>query len=507
MPDARKTGLRNACLAAALGCGLFASPHQGGAAPDWDLVDLRSQLTELSRELRTNEDLRSQSVTEIVADLGIRELASLSPPPRRAAIADEPAVFAWTDERHALSAMAQIYGGSNNRKVLEAGRPDDYEALEITSGVLTLAQLRDRLAARHLGRETDTGHDVLRVPLVIGPDARLFLGEGEILKLSNDDGAYIVSFGRIEVVGGEISASRKMDEATEEFAPFVVSVGSGTVMVSGATFRNLGFGFTAKFAGFSILSHPSMLPNRRNVVENSRFDNLVTLVTSGVRHVEVRGNRFFDMRRNPILISRSPNAVVEGNLFSGDSPTNAIRVANGSGDSRLSHNIVLEGSRAGLLVSSGSDNVIVANNVIWRRDGGGVKLFNVRCGRIEDNLILDDRQKGIEVRSSVASHVSGNRIIGNANAAVWVSANRPDNVTYLIGNLIRENGSGLSTASGGNVAMQDNDLSNQFPRFLDGDVTHHFRAIVADMTGRTPLLLSARGVEPIDGLRTGACNS
>lgn len=483
---------------------LFAAA--ASASPDWQLVELRSRLSALSDALRPDTPMRDRDVPGLVGDLGIPELGRLKTPPLVTGEAGDPAELSWTDKRIALAAMTQIYGGGNNAYVIEAGRKDDTEALEITSGVLTLDQLRKRLTPRHLGLDMATGTDILRVPLVIGREAVLHIGPEEKLLLSQEDGAFLVNFGRLEVYGGEISGTPAKPEAREVYSPFIVSVGSGTVHISGAVFRRLGFGYTAKFAGFSILSHPTMQPNERNIIQNSRFDDLVTVALVGVRHVEIKGNRFYDMRRNPLLISQSRDSVVEANLFSGASPTNAVRISNGSDDSRLVRNVVLEGSRAGLLVSSGSDNVVVAENLIWRRNGGGVKLQDVRCGQVERNLIIDDRQKGIEVRNSPEAFLSTNRIIGNANAGIWISSQPTDNVTYVLDNLIRENGSGVSTAVAGRIAMAGNDLSNQFPRFLDGDVTLQFRAIVADMKGESPIYLQSGGVQPAGRLTPAECD-
>lgn len=492
-----------AAVALGVGLGFFAAPVY--SSPDWQLVELRAQLSDLTAALRKDSLQREKSVPELIGGLDIPELDGLEMPPPAQAADHAPVTMGWIDKRHALSALTQVYGGQDNRDVMEAGRKGDTEAIEIQSGLVTLDMLRQRLTARHLGRDIASGAEVLRVPLVIGREATLRLDQDEILLLGQEDGAFIVNFGRLEVIGGEISSDLAHDETAEDFSPFIATVGSGTVHLSGATFRRLGFGYTAKFAGFSIMAHPTMLPDGRNLIETSRFDDLVTVSLVGVRHVEVRGNRFFDMRRNPLLVSRSPDAIIEGNLFSGETPTNAVRVANGSSNSRLVRNVVLEGARAGLLVTSGSDGVLVSRNLIWRRNGGGVKLFNVRCGVVEMNVILDDRQKGVEIRSSADALLRQNRIIGNQNAGVWVSANPPDAMTYVVGNLLRENGSGLSTASAGNIALGGNDLSNQFPRFLDGDITYQFRAVIDDLRGENPILLDSGGFRATHQLSPEDC--
>ena len=450
--------------------------------------------------------MRTWTVPELIEDIELPEIEGVQSQPSPEIGEYRQVKLRWTDKRLALAALSQPYGTQDNRRIMQAGRPDDTEALEVVEGVLTLSDLKRRLAARHLGYDVETGADVLRVPLVVGKDATLRLTKDDVLLLSREDGAFVVNFGRLEIISGEIAATSRFEGETREFAPFVATVGSGTVRLSDATLRDLGFGFTAKYAGFSILAHTTMQPGDRNFIDNSRFDGLVAVALVGVKHAEVRGNRFFDMRRNPLLVSQSPNAVVEGNLFSGNTPTNAVRVANGSSDTRLIRNIVLEGARAGLLVSSGSDGVLVSGNLIWRRNGGGIKLHHVRCGRVQQNVILDDKQKGVEIRTSPESLVEANRIIGNANAGVWVSAQKPENITYVLNNLLRENGSGLSTATGGDIALAGNDLTNQFPRFLDGDITFQFRAIIADLNGEIPIVLDSGGSRPASQLAPVTCN-
>jgi len=150
-----------------------------------------------------------------------------------------------------------------------------------------------------------------------------------------------------------------------------------------------------------------------------------------------------------------------------------------------------------MLISSGSDNVAVSGNLIWKRNGGGVKLQDVSCGRIIQNVILDDRQKGVEVRNSAHTVIEDNRIIGNKGAGVLVAAQAPQAVTHVLGNLLRENGSGLYTASGAGLALRGNDMSNQLPRLLDGDITQQFRAIATDLRGEIPIFLDGSGARPM----------
>lgn len=489
----------------AAGLGLFLCAASASAAPDWKLMDLRAKLAALATALKTDDAARNLPVSALVAGLGghVRHTSRQSTGAYAAPAG--PATIGWTDTRFALATLSQVHGGEDNLAVVQASGVNGTDAIRVESGVVTLDQLRGRMTNRFVGRDIGTGADLLRIPLVIGEDATLRLGPGDALMLSRSDGAFIVSYGRIEVFGAEISATAEASAANAEYVPFIASVGSGSVHLSNATLKHLGFGNTEKFSGLSIVSYPTMRPANRTVIENTRFENMVTLAVVGVTDAELHDNRFFDMRRNPLLLSHSPNARVAGNLFTGGSPTNAIRVSNGSGGTEVTGNVILEGSRAGLLIASGSDNVSVTGNLIWRRNGGGVKLQDVACARVERNVILDDRQKGVEVRNSTDAFVHANTIVGNKNAGVWVSGQKTGEVTYITDNLLRENGSGLTTAAGAAIALKGNDLSNQFPRLLDGDITRQFRAVVADLRGETPILLDAGGAVPTDRLAPAAC--
>ncbi|MFV2054410.1 right-handed parallel beta-helix repeat-containing protein [Aliiroseovarius sp. YM-037] len=487
--------------------GAHMSGASSAAEPAWELLELRANLTQLSDDLRPRGGSREPRVRDLVEGLSWslpNAVPSNNPELRDPAT---PAVFGWTDGRMALATLSQVYGGADNFDVLQATRKGDNEAILIESGVATLDQLRRNLTNRHIGWDVRTRTDVLRVPIIVGQDATLQLGRDEVLMLSRRDGAFIMNYGRLEVMGGEISATTDQNERNDEFNPFIASLGSGSVHLSEATFTGLGFGNTEKFGGFSILAYPTLRPSQRSVIEYSSFEGLVTLSVVGVTNVELRENKLFDMRRIPLLISRSQNALVVGNLFAGDSPTNAIRVSDGSDRTKIIGNIILEGRRAGLLIASGSDHVEVSGNLIWHRNGGGVKLHNVACGRVEQNTIVDDKQKGVEIRNSRDSFIHANHIIGNKNAGIWVSDQIASDVTYVSDNMMRENGSGVATATGANIAMSGNDLSMQLPRLLDGDVTQHFRSIVRDLHGQTPIILNAGGALETEQLSPESCES
>jgi parallel beta-helix repeat protein len=148
----------------------------------------------------------------------------------------------------------------------------------------------------------------------------------------------------------------------------------------------------------------------------------------------------------------------------------------------------------------------VSHNVIWHRDGGGIAVSNSDCEKINGNLVIDNTQKGIEVRDSLESRVEQNTILSNHSAGIWVSGQRKGAQTYLSGNVLAANGSGLAGAIGESIYLEANDFTQQFPQFLSGDLTAQFRSVALDLRGTKPIVLLASDSVKNDPPKTTCSN-
>jgi hypothetical protein len=129
----------------------------------------------------------------------------------------------------------------------------------------------------------------------------------------------------------------------------------------------------------------------------------------------------------------------------------------------------------------------VRDNLIWKRDGAGIKFLQTRCGLVENNILLDNLQKGVEVRKSDGLVARANLIAGNGNAGIWVSAQAPEAQTELRENVLVANGSGISAATGAEIFLARNNFARQLPKLLEGDIAQLSRGIVVDLKGQEPL--------------------
>lgn len=395
--------------------------------------------------------------------------------------------------RLALTMLSQAYGAEDNYDVLQAQTAPGQQALVIRKGRVGLADLRRILQDRQPQRAGPGSPLVVNLPLIIWAGASLRLGAGETLALSRPDGAFIMNFGHLRLEGATITSVGAANPRSRHFIPFVTTADGGTVDLQGATLRNLGFGITLKFSGFSVMRNSLRVAEAESRIADSRFEDLVSVSVSAANAITLAGNRFHDMRGAALIVSRTRGATITGNLFSGAMPTNAIRIEDGSDKGRVSGNVVLGGERAGILVRNHSRGVQVERNIVWRRDGGGITLNKSDCGLILGNLVFDNRQKGIEVRTSRGAAVQGNTILSNHNAGIWVSAQPKDSETRLQGNILAENGAGLSAAVGEVMLLEGNDFSRQYPQFLSGDLAVQSGLIARDIRGEVPLILTAGG--------------
>lgn len=416
---------------------------------------------------------------------GLFSLASVQPQPAQASAASgKPMDVSTTNFRLMLATLAQTHTGVNNLSVVNAQGPRGPVALSVRSGRVSLADIQALSAQQGFAPRAD---GTLTAPVLLWKDATLVLRPGERLAFDRASGAFLLSMGRIDIDGALIEAVGSDNPYEENFRPFITVLSGGALVMRNATVRGLGFGRSNKFAGLTIAGNPLMQSDAEVVIENSLFEDIKIVTVSGTADAVVSGNTFQNARSNALNISAAPRAQITQNLFRGASPTNAIRVELGSDRAVIEKNVFLAGARVAILVQGGSGHVAVKDNLIWRRDGAGIKFLNARCGRAEGNLLLDNQQKGIEVRKSDGVVVANNLLAGNRSAGVWVSAQAGDAQTSVNGNRFEGNGSGLSAATGAVIWVAQNNFKRQLPKVLDGDIARLSTAVVRALEGTGPL--------------------
>lgn len=480
-------------LLAAVACVILCgAPVQARQDAQSDVI--RALLRPLQARLEVEDGFSAQALIQQAG------LAAYVTPPKEAMTFVQPVVAPLNtapptgqrlDLRLVLTMIAQSYGSEDTYGVMAAQGGAEKKALVLQSGRATLADIARLLAEAGLQQAAVGAGLRLDVPLIIWSGATLEMGPGDTLTLNRETGAFVANFGHLNMDGAEIAGTGGPNPVSASYQPFVITADGGTVRVHGSRIANMGFGPTLTFAGFSVMRGVLHSADRQNVISGTRIENLVSLTTNGAADIVIEGNRFRDMRGASLIVHRTLAATVRGNIFTGKMPTNAIRLIEGSAGGVVQGNVILGGKHAGILVGNGSTGARIANNIIWKRDGTGISMLRTDCSTVSGNYVVDNRQKGIEVRVSLDTKVQRNTVLSNHNAGIWVAGQPSGAQTWLDSNVLAANDAGIAGAIGESIHLAGNDFSNQFPQFLSGDLTAQFRAVAVDLHGKGPIELTA----------------
>ncbi len=464
---------------AGLGLPALAAPDSAGQAQ-------KLAVEHLAEAVAVKDD---SSARDLLREAGftLPPASDLSPLPRRDAV---PVKVRRFDLRIALGLLAQAFGHEDNRAVLEAQAANGNEVLLIDEGSLDLASLAEVMGD---GAVSGEGVVQLRAPLVLWHDAELRIAPGETLQLSRTHGAFILNFGRLVIDGASLRGTGLASPHNAEFAPFLTTSGPGAMQIRDSRVSDLGFGASVKFSGLSIARTALDRPAAPSFIAGSLIERVRRISVQAAQGLTVDNNRIHNAGSAALVIQHSRETRVTANLISGGSKTNAIRVLDGATDTRLIGNAILGGERVAILVKDAAKGTVVEGNIVWNRDGSGIKLDRARCARVSGNILIGNRQKGIEVRRSLEALLSGNLLVSNRSAGIWVSGQPKGAVTRIEDNVLVSNGSGVATATAEAIVLDGNDFSGQFPKFLSGDLGRQGRYVAADMKGVAAIALDAAG--------------
>ena len=471
------------------------------AAPDRAAFDLSGALQRLDQALAKNPwvpiDLPHVTGTE-VAEAAPQVLTPIAPVTYAPATAVR---FQPLDMRLPLAMISQSHGGGDNDTVVMAQGPRGPDALVLREGRARMIDLSSAALNAGAARLGEGGALILTRPLIVWDGAELILTEGETLLLDRSAGAFVMVLGDLSTNGATIAGTGDENAGAPKFRPFVVAGSGGLLTLKNSTFARLGFGHTEKFSGVSIMRNGLMMGRGVSQIHDNLFDQVNTLSIDTAQDVEIIGNRFRATPKVALALTNAGRPVVRGNVFFQNGEFNAIQVLRGSYGAVIEDNLILGGGRAGIVVKFDSHRAEIRRNVVWKRDGAGIIFAKSNCGVIEGNWVLQNRQKGIEVRTSKGTEVRANHVALNRNTGLWVSGQAETVATLVKGNVFSQNRAGLTTATAAHLVMDGNDFSGQVPRFLSGDVATQ-NAAFAQGLGNA-MVLSSAGVTPAHVPPTG----
>ncbi|MFC2980929.1 right-handed parallel beta-helix repeat-containing protein [Roseicyclus marinus] len=392
--------------------------------------------------------------------------------------------IAISDVRLGLMQMALAVGPEGQAEIYAALPSANAPALYLREGRATLADLV--ILAAEAGHpnalRSEAGTYTASVPIIVLAGAALAVVDRETLVFSGEHGGFLLSFGSLSIVGATITADISQHAiGPDAFRPFVASLGSGGLSVRDSRFNGLGFGPSPALSGLSVATAGLYGAHTPSVISRSIFTDLGGVSVVDSDSVMIEGNWVADARQTAIRVEGSQGASLLHNVVTGTQGSHAVRLSGPGRMVEVRENILSGGDYGGLRLDTGVAGVEVSGNLIEDFRGEGVAVVQgARCVWLQSNVILENGGNAVRAEATGDLVVTGNLLLANGGAGLALREGIEGSSTLIVGNVIADNTAGLYSATEGHLRLSGNDLSQQLPRLLTGDLAQH-----------TPLLLRA----------------
>lgn len=415
---------------------------------------------------------------------------------------DQPFVFAHIeaaglgkisqlDIRVVLVQLVQSSGANDHLTLLQAQPNGRQSVIGVLEGNWSLTDLQAEVAQTL----PDAIHEgVFQYPIFIQKGASLYVDSRTPLLLDRTNGVFVANFGSLFLHGTEVKSVGAINAGSRDFAPFIVTSGSGLIAIEDTRVSGLGFGRNPNFSGVTIGSRGLYRSEQPVMIRNSVFRDLVSVTLQNGIGADISHNQFLNARGDALSIRNSNAVAIKENLFLDSNGGDALRISNRSKDISIHDNAIYKTGGHGIHIRDGSQNLSLANNLIWQAGRSALSVQRADCVAIEGLHALAARQKAVVLRSVRASSIGASMIVGARQSGLSISDAPEGSFTRVYSTVFAANRVGLSTASPAMLQLQGNDFSNQFPRFIEGDLAFETPALAADLKGRTTLTFAAGGV-------------
>ncbi|MAM62971.1 right-handed parallel beta-helix repeat-containing protein [Maritimibacter sp. UBA3975] len=395
-------------------------------------------------------------------------LATLATAPLAAQEAKGDVVLSSSSLRLALMQLATSVD-ANVSDLIEAGPG---EALYVQSGTATLAELADAADSEGVERavvRTDSGFRLTR-PLVVLQGARLDITEGQELTLDRTQGAFILALGAVSVEGATLRAEGTPYDGIPGFKPFLAGVGQRSLSITDSTLSDLGYGGSA-FTGGVFVGAQGLLGNgSANPLTGNDFSNLRSVTLSQLDDAVIRDNRFAFFRGSTLRMVDGADATITDNLFSGTRGAHALHLS-GLRSAQITSNTFDFGGGKALRIDDNATRVTLADNDIAGFEGTAVTVAEgAGCVRIRNNTVAENIGGGIALDMAGTVILDENTIAANRGAGLAINGQPADSTAFVFANRFDGNRMGVRGTGLATVRLARNDLSDQMPRLLAGDL-------------------------------------
>lgn len=382
------------------------------------------------------------------------------------------AVIEMVDIRLIL-AQISIQVGARGHVVLSRAQGErDRNVILLRGGFVTLMDLfvlSRGTAAEPFVIKTPEGV-ILTRPLAVWPDAGLSLGTSDQLKLDRPHGSFVVNLGWLDVAGGHIGGTGRINQSEPAFRPFVLTAGQGSFTAHAATFQALGFGDTPPYGGIAIVNSGLMAHHFTSALTQSTVTDVSTLALIGTTGAALSDNRITGSNGVAIVVAQAQHSVVARNTLSMLQGPQAIRVTSKATNVLISGNLMNGAARMGMLIDGDSNIVRIEKNLIAGNLMTAIGVDGATCITIVDNLVVANGGTGISLTDTDGARAVNNAILFNEGSGVLLRNQASTATVRVAGNVLIGNRDGLRGATPGHVILEGNNLDGQLPRVFAGDL-------------------------------------
>lgn len=310
----------------------------------------------------------------------------------------------------------------------------DPRIIVIEDGTTDLAAVYDELANKKSTCLTRREKEyVLNCPIVISHSGGLIIdGQNiELLQLSANQGAYIVTAGDLYIVDSKLHAwdteknsrVRVTYKDNHLFRPFISTWSRANLVIVGSEIVDFGYK-NSKSYGLSISSGPydwfkygnhSGKEQPTGVLVNNSFRNMFFgFYSYEASNVTTIGNEYVDNIVYGIdPHDRSTNLLFAYNTVYGSHEKHGIIMSREVNDSSIIGNVVFENVGAGIMLDRDSNQALVYANTVFDNLYGGMTVYESDCGIYAANSVFGNKGAGIRIRNSYDLGIFHNEVIGN----------------------------------------------------------------------------------------------
>jgi len=299
-------------------------------------------------------------------------------------------------------------------------------AIVIEGGYVTPGDLIGMLPSEYI-EQTAPGIFILRLPLVVGPDAALHIDASiEEFRLSEERGAFLVNDGFLFITDTALTGWRERENLPArfrlqtEFRPFVLSFGGSEIYIVNSLIASMGYAATKSY-GVSISQYgPKDLRTRPVprptgwLINSTVQDNWYGLYTYEADDLVVLGNLFLENISYGIdPHDRSRRLIIANNIAEGTKKRHGIIISREVNDSWIFGNRSHHNRLSGIMIDRKSVNNVIANNQTHNNGSDGIAILESSNNLVWGNHIFSNAKDGIRVRNSADIRIFENLISMN----------------------------------------------------------------------------------------------